>query len=713
MIDVGDDLVDQIVHIRQQNQNQQDPEQTHLLKNAHTCNYNSISSSPEQQQQKIGQQLYPSLPDSNRISKPVIKNNNNNNNINDYTQTGSNLDTEPQPSDNSSDPPQPSPDPIIYDAFGNVFPPNLNPEFLSVPVHKRPNHVLLLAGFAFFVIGFAASIPSVLDALSYLICRQNFPESSKGGEGELFASLSNGQNDWSKMTLFNGMSMANGISTGYRTQANETRSPAGFIDPRCFSPDVNAAVGIFQSYQTIINAVFSSITIPLISSLSDRIGRKIPLLLCAFTCILSLVVTFLCTTFPSLFSVNFMLLGSAIEGLGGSVLLIGILLSAYISDTVRETHRAPMLSISDSILYGGLALGPFVGSTFLKMTNHSINGLFLFSIVVELVVLGVFAVWLPESRSERLRKKSVSHFNQRRKSSAASSSSSSRSGDNDATRPLLRNESAFAWISNGLKEAKDNLLHPLYAFKLSHIPRSQPRMRLNVYILMATFSIIVEIGTSVMPLIFLYAKLQFQWTSVENGYFLSVLAGSRFIVLAFVLPAILSYTSKNFTHSQKYIDPTDMFFLRFGLFVSVTAYLLLSKAPNGTFFLLATLLFALSSCETPILKNTLMKFAERGKVAELLGLSQFMARVGSILGPALLAIVFQKSAKKRPQLVLELVADVFIVLLIAINFLYVGPPKGVGVDVGEGDGERDDEGREEQEEEEGEDDEMEGIEIDG
>lgn len=557
--------------------------------------------------------------------------------------SGSNQDYDP--SDNPSgdryhdryhDPPD-----NLYDLQGNKFPKNLHPRFLSVPESQRPNYKLLFGGIALFITGSAAAIPSILDAVTYLICQQQFPE----------------------------------IANPPVSPVNPLREHPGFVNPNCFVPAVQAQVGLFQSYQTTINALFSSLTIPLISSLSDRIGRKTPLLLSSSCTVLSLLITLLCTAFPATVPYKLMLLGSAIEGLGGSVLVMGILLSSYVSDSVRESCRAPMLSISDSIVYGGLALGPLVGSTFLKLTNHSITRLFACSVALEVTFWVTMLIWLPESRLETGPLDSVLPGpSPGSPGSAGSSDSCLLSKPSQRTRPVL----------SALRRIGTSLLLPLNAFKLPHIPRHHSRIRLNAYILMFVFSSIIEVGTSVIPLIFIYAKLQFKWTSVENGYFISTLAGSRFVVLAIALPSILSWVRRHFHHSARYVDRTDLFFLRFGLVVSFVAYVALSRAPNGTVFLCEAVLFALSSCETPILKNTLMKFAERGKVAELLGLSQFLARAGSIFAPTLFALVFHKTAGYRPQLVLEMVAGIVLCLLVAINFLYVGPPPPAGDVLGEG-----------------------------
>lgn len=519
----------------------------------------------------------------------------------------------------------------LYDVYGKKFSKFLNPKFRSIPSSLRPNYKLLFLGIALFITGSSASTASVLDAIVYLICKQDFPSSSS----------------------------SNIPSFSINSEFN---------DPRCFAPEISAAVGMFQSYRTTINAIFSSITIPFLSSLSDRFGRR-PFFILSTSCsVLSMLITLTCTSFPNVLSYKWILFGSAIEGIGGSVLVMGILLSSYISDSIRENYRAQMLSVSEAIIYGSLAMGPVVGSAFLKLTNHSLTHLFMCSVSLEFSALILIALWLPESRPK---------FKTQIPAPLLSSSSETNESE---TASLLNSKSQDLkpWVKQQLYNLKDNLLSPLKAFRLRHIPRNQTRIRLNVYILMFVFSTIVEIGTSVVPLIFIYAKLRFKWTSVENGYFISVLAGSRFSFLALVLPFLLSWFRQHYDHSKKYIDRSDMLFLRFGLIISVAAYALLSRASNGTVFLMTACLFALSSCETPVLKNSLIKFAERGRVAELLGISQFLSRTGSIFVPPLFAWVFHRTVSFRPQLVLELVAGLYVILLISINFLYVGAPKFSG-----------------------------------
>lgn len=547
-----------------------------------------------------------------------------------------------------------------------LSPRELRTEFQTMPFGIRPNYKLLFAGLAIFITGASATIPSLLDALVFLICKHDFNDNNSPNNGN-----NNNSNLPTPINAF--MAMAQLAHSSAHNHSPNNDNGLAFNDPRCFAPQITAAVGMFQSYQTMINAFFGAITIPLISSLSDRFGRK-PAFIWSISCtITNLFITLICTSFPEKFSYKLILLGSVIDGIGGGVLIMSVLTSSYISDCVREKYRAPILSISDAIVYGGLAIGPFLGSMLLSATNHSIVLLFSLSILLESIFLFIIIFLLPESRSERARRKSISQFNNfSRKNSTAGSVSRSRSGsvlfDDDSETHYSR--IIFnSWLFDLIVQLKDGVIHPLRSFRLSHIPRHQSSVRANVYILLGVTSTIVEIGTCAAPFIFLYAKTQFHWTSVENGYFVSVLGGSRFLFLALVLPFVLEWFRKNYDHSPRYVDKSDKLLLQIGFLASILCYVLISEARNGGLFLSAAVLFAFGSGGSPILRNALIKHAESGKVGELLGLSQFISRILSIFIPPMIAIVYNKTVSYRPQLILELFGSMYFIMLVLVCFL--------------------------------------------
>lgn len=483
----------------------------------------------------------------------------------------------------------------------------LKQQYLHLPKRQQPSYKLLLFGLALFVTGCIAPLPSILDALVYLICRRE-----------------NGD--------------------------------VSFNDPKCLSTGISAQVGMFQSYQSMLEAVFAAITIPFLSSLSDGVGRRPIFVWGIFCSTTALTVTLACTLFPHVFSYKLLFLSSVISGLGGSVMLMGVITSSYISDSVKERYRASILSITDAIVFSGIALGPVLGSFVLTTFNHSVTTLFGIAIALQLSFMFIVLFLLPESITSQ---KLAEYANAKAK-------------QKDYHNSISLNFSArLAYI------LKEYFLHPMKALKLEHIPKSQNRIRWNVYIVIGLYSILMELSTSVFPLMFLYAKSQFGWTSVENGVFMSVLGSSKFCVLALVLPFCLRWLRNHYDYDSKYVDKSDVLLLRFGLIASFGCYILLSEASSGKVFMMTAMFFALNAMELPIIRNIIIKHSTRERVGEMLGLAQFISRFFSFFCPALFALVYNKSIQYRPQLVFELVAGIFVLMLISISFLHVGEQKTI------------------------------------
>ncbi|VVT57116.1 uncharacterized protein SAPINGB_P005542 [Magnusiomyces paraingens] len=530
----------------------------------------------------------------------------------------------------------------------------LKTEFLALPPSHRPSYNILFLGFTIYVTSFFAIVPSIMDAMVYMICRHDFS--------------SNQGSPLSPDTLSSSLSSLPSLSS--LSSSSPSSSSSHFNDPRCFAPEISAAVGLFQSYQTMISAIFGTITIPMLSSLSDRVGRK-PLILWTVSCsLISLVITIACSSLQ--ISYKYILLGAAIEGLGGSTTMISILASSYISDCVKEKHRAPILSISEAMFYGSMALGPFLGSLFLSFFNHKIPLLFGVSVLAQFFFLVLVYFALPESRSARARRNSVTHFNNARRRKSMASVGSTNNLIPSSTSSFFSSSSSYSSpLWDAVLALRDSLVLPLKAFGLPHIPRSQPRTRLNVYILLATSSMLLEVIMCIMPILFLYVKTVFSWTSVETGYFVSIIGISKFFGLAVLFPPLLRYLRKHYDHSATRVDRADKLLLRCGIFILATLYLLLAEAPSGHIFLALSFGFVFAGINSPVLRNALIKHAERGRVGELLGLSQFISRAVSVVLPLALAGVYNASVGVRPQLALEVSAAVVLIIFVVINFMSV------------------------------------------
>lgn len=506
-------------------------------------------------------------------------------------------------------------------------------EFQHLSFFNRPSHKILRVALLIYIIGSMSAVTSQIDAMVYLVCRSHY---------------------------------------------NSLDQTIGYRDQRCLSPEISAMVGIFQTYMTTLTSILGVISVPILSSLSDRVGRK-PIFMWTMTCsVITSMITILCCVFPNYVDYRFFLLGSAIDGIGGSLSVLIILCTSYTSDCVREAYRAGALSVLDAFVFAGIALGPTIGSIILNATDHSLVKLFSCSISTQLLALFIFAFVLRESRSEKERRKSIgehltrkmSFLDERRRRLSYTNLETINSGASLQSNPVeddMGFSFSFQYLKEKLRELAHNVFSPLLALRFSHI--RDKRSRYNAYILVLVQSALTELSTATIPLLFLYAKTRFHWTSVENGYFISVLGASRFLFLSLIFPLMLSIGRRIWTHSTKGVDGIDKRLIQLGLLCSMTGHFLLSEAPNGKIFLSSILVIALGSGISPLVRNAIIKYSPKHKVGEVLGAASLVTRLENTFVPAIFALVYKYTVSVRPQAVIETIVVVEGLMLAVISLL--------------------------------------------
>lgn len=520
----------------------------------------------------------------------------------------------------------------------------LKPEFEFLPWRQRPSYRLVRIVLLIQIIGQMSSVTSLIDAMVYLICQHHF----KNSDPVSFNSI--------------------GSASKFPIWASGKQS---FDDPRCFGPDISALVSIFHTYMTTLTAILSVFIVPYLASWSDRIGRR-PILLWTMTCgILSLMITITCCTFPNQVNYKLFLVSAVLDGIGGSMGSMVVLCTSYTSDTIKEQFRAGALSILDACMFGGIAVGPLVGSFILSYTDHNLLGLFSFSMACQVFAILLMIFVVKESRSEKARHKSLSEHLSRRKSFLIDQRR--RLSINSGDEPT----SSQTWITGFVEKTREivhhlNILGPLKVIRFSHI--RDPRSRFNVFVLIMAQATLSEVIQASMPLVLLFSKVKFGWTSVETGYFISFLGFSRFFILSTILPIALNIARRTWTHSATQVDAIDKRIVQIGLSFSVLGYFVLAEAPTQSVFLGSVLIMALGSGASPLLRNAIIKHAPKDKVGEVLGAGVLIARLENIFVPAIFATLYSKTVKYRAQAIIEVIMATEFLMLVLLSCMYIQGP---------------------------------------
>lgn len=523
----------------------------------------------------------------------------------------------------------------------------LKQEFQHLPWSKRPSALLLMVIMLTVILGSTSSATSQMDALVFLICKDYYK-------------------------ALEAVSPVSSSAVSALTAA-VTGPPLSLTDPRCVAPEVMADVGLFQTYMTTISAVLSVFTVPFWSSYSDRVGRR-PIMMLAMACvILSDLLVILCFLKPEVFNYRWLMMMGVVDGMVGSTSILIIMCSSYISDCIKEAYRAGVLSVFDAWVYAGIALGPLVGSLILELMNRNLMSLFGFALIVHVAVALVILLILPESRSEQSRRKSIGQHlarhrsfldeqRSRRMSSAAESVA-------DSEQP------ASMWTKVGATEKLRELLHranvlePLKVLRFSYLP--DKRARTNMYILIIAQATMGEAISASMTFMLLYAKSRFNFTSVENNYFISLLGSSRFIILSTVFPQILKLARNRWPHSTTRIDYIDKRIIQMGVLFSTLGLLIMAEAPTGAIFLSSVVVMSLGSGTSPLIRNGIIKHAPKNKVGEVLGAANVLAKAEGIVTPMVFATIYNCTIKYRAQAVCETVVAIELLMFLAMSCLYV------------------------------------------
>lgn len=512
----------------------------------------------------------------------------------------------------------------------------LKSEFQGLSWRQRPSVPILLAMVLINMAGAMASMTSMIDVLLQIICQDHYKTAALtggGGSGLLPPPV-----------------------------------PLDPADPRCKSPDVAAQVGYFMTAMTTTASLLTLLTIAQLGSLSDKWGRKPVLVINTACTIVERLFVMACCLKPELVNYRWILVGVAIGGAGGTTGLQMILCASYITDCIKEIYRAKVMSYVDGCFFAGIAFGPIVGSLILSCSGRNVILLLFFSLATDvLFLLGVLVV-LPESRSERSRRKSIVDANalrelraqQRRRESA----------DNESvfeSVPLLSRKGVLRLVRTVVHMT--NLVEPLAFLKFAHI--RAPAQRRNVYSLIVASALMTDLIGSLMSFIIILTKIKFNFTAVENNYFLFISGSGKFLVLTFLLPFLLKLGKKFYPHSPFQVDSVDKRVLQFGFTCSALSLLLNAESPTPLVFFISVATLTLGGVVNPILRNAIIKHAPRNQVGEVLGAVGLVVNLFGIVAPMISAAIFNYTTRFRMQFVLEFAAMIELALLVFMSFLAV------------------------------------------
>lgn len=418
----------------------------------------------------------------------------------------------------------------------------------------------------------------------------------------------------------------------------------GKDNPQCQIPQVQALVAQFQLYLNLAAGILSAFVSPRLGHLSDRYGRTKMIALGAMGAVLSEIITVIVATWPNKFSVNFLLLGAALDGLGGSFTGALALIHSYGSDCTPAEKRGVAFGLFHGALFFGIAVGPGAAAFLIK---HG-GTLLVFWIALTLHATFCLSVYfiVPESLS-------------RDRQLAAREKHHSKSLHADSPR-------WYSWRAwNPM-----NLITPL-AILMPAVGRpsalfpnrrgATPALRRNIMLLTAIDTAVFAVAMGTMQILIIYAEYMFGWGSVESSLFIAIINVVRVVNLFVVLPVItqLFSTPRKEDGKIRGSDRLDVILIRTSLALDMLGYVGYALSGHPSVMILSGAIASLGGMGSAILQSSTTKHIPNERIGQMLGATALLHALARIVAPTIINLIYSRTVAALPQTVFVALAVVF------------------------------------------------------
>ncbi|ODV77090.1 MFS general substrate transporter, partial [Suhomyces tanzawaensis NRRL Y-17324] len=435
------------------------------------------------------------------------------------------------------------------------------------------------------------------------------------------------------------------------------------LDGHCSPVDVQSLMSNLQIAVSFVVSCITLVAAGKVGPMSDQYGRKVFLALLLVMFLVGRLLKLWVMSHFEVLQFGLMIACDLIGNIGGGIMCISALGSCYVTDVVEPHERIYSLGLFLAALLCGLSAGPLVGNLINSWaskidtvhvgnelvsravdTANSINKRDFLPMKFELVLLFTLCLFcvfvLPESRSERARKKSRSLSRSELRLLAVPS---------DTTSSVL-----------GFLRAI-NFLHPLRLLYVpaEYIPSSDPKRirntRIAALLLVVMDSAMGALVFSFLEIFILYGIYRFNWDQRDVGHLITLLCGTRAFTLVILSPLInhnVFQKRMKLRVLKNQFDMVDFAMAFTGFITDAFGYLMIAFAPTKTSMFIAVCLSCLGSMISPTLSSAIPKFYPDSKIGEVYGAVALLKNLLSLVTPLALLSLYKWSLKKGfPNLV--------------------------------------------------------------
>ncbi|KAH7106522.1 MFS general substrate transporter [Auriculariales sp. MPI-PUGE-AT-0066] len=464
-----------------------------------------------------------------------------------------------------------------------------------------------------------------------------------------------------------------GNATDGRSGGDDDDEPITTIPSKeCLTnPQVSAATTRIQFLMTIIMGVLSSITTGYWGQFGDRFGRRPVMIVSAFGLMFVDAVFILVSQPHSKFSGHghkFLLVAPFVEGLLGGWSTFIAATNAYISDCTDHGSRAKIFSRISGITYVGFALGPIMGNAWIALhPAKTTDSAFQLAVMLGVLNLILLVTLIPESVTQETRQ------------------------TNKAARETEQSVGPVKTFQRSI----GSFFAPLELFmpktRGGEVSWSDYKDWNMTCLAIAMFCYLLTVA--LFQLKYVYATKVYAWAASELSYYISIMGAVRAIHLLFILPVVIRMFRKksrrNVTLKQRTVyeahaqDVTDMeaaaqsreihfdlLVVKLSLVFDMASHLMVTflHPNNGLMFTAITIPSSMAAGMLPAVQSLalciLRASGETAEIGKLFGaISVLQATASTIVGPALFALVFQRTVGKWNEAIFALAASLIFVAL--------------------------------------------------
>lgn len=418
----------------------------------------------------------------------------------------------------------------------------------------------------------------------------------------------------------------------------------GGDNPQCQIPEVQALVSKFTLYGNLIAGILSAIASPKLGAFSDRYGRKRIIAFSTMGMLLGEVITIITATYPDMFSVNWLLLGYAFDGLCGSFTAAMALTHSYAADCTPPAKRNVTFGYFHGCLFTGIAIGPIIAGYIIKATGQILT-IFYIALACHLIFVCFLLFVIPESLSKE-RQMAAREKHRMKKASQPQRS-----------------------FITALKSA--NLLAPLDILYPTGEGSSRA-LRRNLIFLAAVDTTVFGVAMGSMTVVVIYSEYMFGWGNFETSIFVSIVNTCRVTVLLLIVPLVTFFIRGrrgSVPQRNSGCDGLDLAIIRTAIAFDIAGYIGYTTARTPSLLVLSGAISAVGGMGSPTLQSALTKHVPPDRTGQLLGATGLLHALSRVVAPTIFNLIYALTVGKFTQTVFVCLAAAFGVAFIMSWFI--------------------------------------------